>query len=131
MKKALTPVFLLIFLQIAHTQPVFRLIEPGRSAALYHAGHEKVIDTALEMLASDSRLLGGRPLVITDKITDNTVIVGIPGNEPALDALITKYKLDISDIEGKWEAYKMHVVRDRNNSYLFILGSDPRGAAYG
>lgn len=115
----------------ANAQSSFRLIGNENGTFVHYTGNEQVVNTALDILIGDSELLSEKPFSRIPEITNNTIIAGIPGRDAAFDDLVSKYKLDVSDIEGKWETHKMQVVRDGNDSYLFILGSDPRGAAYG
>jgi hypothetical protein len=109
----------------------FRLIDRNKGAQLYYQGNEQVVQTALEMLVDDSGLICDDPFSITTTIKNRTIIVGIPGREKAFCDLLVANHIDFSDITGKWEAYKITVVKDGGNSYLFVMGSDPRGAAYG
>lgn len=44
-----------------------------------------------------------------------TIIAGTIGNSSLIDALIESGKLDVSAIEGKWEAYISTVVKDPTN----------------
>ena len=115
----------------ANAQSPFRLIGNENGTFVYYKGNEQVVNTALDILIGDSELVNEKPLSRIREIKDNTVIIGIPGEESGFDNLVARYRLNVSDIEGKWEAYKIQIVQDGNNSYLFILGSDPRGAAYG
>jgi hypothetical protein len=110
-------------------QPVFRLA--GNETSVYYAGSEKVVNTAIDMLIDDSGLVFGQPFSRAEAVGNNTIIVGIAGKEAAFDGLASGHRLDFSGIHGKWEAYQMQAVHDGARSYLFIAGSDPRGAAYG
>ena len=74
----------------------------------------------------------------------NTVIVGIIGQSPIVDALIANKYIDVSKVNGKWEAYTMALIKndpedatlvsilgnDIENA-LIIAGSDKRGAIFG
>jgi hypothetical protein len=63
-----------------------------------------------------------------------TIIAGTIGNSSLIDALIKSGKLDVSTIEGKWEAYVSTVVKNPGNGTdeaLVIagkLGGDRKGA---
>ena len=64
----------------------------------------------------------------------NPIIVGTIGQSSHIDALIAEGKIDVSDIEGKWEAFGMQVVdhpMDSVERALVIFGAQPRGTAYG
>ncbi|KAF2002039.1 glycoside hydrolase family 115 protein [Amniculicola lignicola CBS 123094] len=63
-----------------------------------------------------------------------TIIAGTIGNSSFIDALIKSGKLDVSKIEGKWEAFVTAVVKNPTNGTaeaLVIAGSDRRGTIYG
>lgn len=57
----------------------------------------------------------------------SSVLIGTIGNSEAIDALISDEKLDVSDIEGKWESFTIQQIDDR----IVIAGSDKRGTIYG
>ncbi|KAF2265522.1 hypothetical protein CC78DRAFT_599147 [Lojkania enalia] len=63
-----------------------------------------------------------------------TIIAGTIGNSSYIDALIKSKKIDVSKIEGKWEAFISVVVKNPTNSTdeaLVIAGNDRRGTIYG
>ena len=115
----------------ANTTTTFRLIGDNINTSLYYTGNEKVINTALDMLIDDSRHIGNQPFSRTEEIKNQTVIVGIPEKEKDLKQLVLSYNISIDDLDGKWEGYKIHAVENDKQSLLFVLGSDPRGTAYG
>lgn len=128
---------LFLFFAIVHltmdvtAQTPFRLIGNEGGTFVFYNGNEQVVNTALDILIEDSERINEKPLTRTRDIKDNTIIVGIPDEDAGFDTLVAKYELDVSDIKGMWEAYKIHSVKDGEKSFLFILGSDPRGTAYG
>jgi hypothetical protein len=61
-------------------------------------------------------------------------LVGTIGQSRDLDRLVSLGKLDVSDIKGAWERYKIEVVTNPFVGVakaLVIAGSDRRGTAYG
>lgn len=57
------------------------------------------------------------------------IIAGTIGNSSLIDALVKSGKLDVSKIEGEWEAYTSAVVQDPMNGTaeaLVIAGTHPR-----
>jgi hypothetical protein len=57
-----------------------------------------------------------------------TIIAGTIGNSSLIDALIKSGKLDVSDVEGQWEAYVSVVVKNPANGTeeaLVIAGTAP------
>lgn len=55
------------------------------------------------------------------------VVVGTVGEGGVVDMLAASGKIDVSEIDGKWESFKTQVVDDT----LLIAGSDRRGTIYG
>lgn len=132
-RNILLSVVLCLFLTIHAntTNTSFKLIENNKATSLYYSGNEQVINTAIEILVGDSKLVCGDPFTRTNGIGDNTVIIGVSDKDAAIRELTTKYKIETADLAGKWEAYKIQVVEADGQSLLFVLGSDPRGTAYG
>lgn len=56
-----------------------------------------------------------------------SVIIGTLGQSDAVDALALEGKIDVSEIEGKWESF---TIQQADNSVV-IAGSDKRGTIYG
>ncbi|KAF2177104.1 glycoside hydrolase family 115 protein [Zopfia rhizophila CBS 207.26] len=70
------------------------------------------------------------------KPTNNagTIIAGTIGNSSIIDELIDSEKIDVSKIEGKWEAFISVVVENPTDDIeeaLVIVGSDRRGTIFG
>lgn len=79
---------------------------------------------------------GAAPEIVTEagSLSGNAIIVGSVGNNDVIDALIEKGKLDVSDIKGKWETYKIKFVSEPAagvEKAIVVAGSDKRGAIYG
>lgn len=68
------------------------------------------------------------------KQAKNAVIIGELGNSELIDNLIASNKIDVSEIEGQWEAYQISIVQNPVPGIeraLVIVGSDRRGAVFG
>jgi hypothetical protein len=61
---------------------------------------------------SDNWSVGGNASASS---TAGTIIVGTIGNSSLIDAMIASGQLDVSDIEGQWEAYVSTVVKAAGN----------------
>lgn len=59
--------------------------------------------------------------------TDADIIIGTIGKSAEIDALAAAGKIDISEIEGKWESFTIQEVDGK----IIIAGSDKRGTIYG
>lgn len=109
----------------------FKLITNNTGACIYYAGNEKVVETALQILISDSKLVCESPIVRIEEPRTNTIIAGMPHQESVIKALAEKCGINISALANQWEAFKIETADFEGNTYLFVLGSDPRGTAYG
>ncbi|KAJ2897419.1 uncharacterized protein MKZ38_004681 [Zalerion maritima] len=62
------------------------------------------------------------------------IIVGTIGSSSIIDALIEDDKIDVTEIDGKWESFVSTVVKhpiEGCSKALVIAGSDPRGTIFG
>lgn len=127
MKKIIFLSFSILFLQNISATNKFDLIKDDAGAKLYYAGKEQVVKTTIDILIGDSKLICKNPFEQINQIENHTVVIGIPDKEPAFRELLEQNKIDYKGISGKWEAYKIVTANNR----LFVIGSDPRGTAYG
>jgi hypothetical protein len=70
----------------------------------------------------------------TDRLHSNIVLIGSIGHSTLIDRLIRSGKIDVSAIQGQWEATLTQVVDHPLPGVaraLVIAGSDKRGAIYG
>lgn len=92
-----------------------------------------------ESFAGDMALVseaGAAPNILTRQsdLKGSAIIVGSIGNNDVIDSLIEKNRVEVSDIEGKWETYKIQVIEnpmDQVGKAVVVVGSDKRGAIYG
>lgn len=131
MKKAWFVPFLFLFFQTTLGAQDFDLIHNDTGSPVYYKGNERVVETAIDLFLKDSKLVCTRPGVRTGQITNRSVIVGIPDQEPQFQELLSRYQIDYSGVSGKWESFRLTAVKKGKESYLFVIGSDSRGAAYG
>ncbi len=110
----------------------FPLIHPEEPLNIYYGPDlSPVVYTAIEMFAGDLQSVSGKIPVKTDAPRDRTLVVGTAGT-PATESFAEQFGVDLSDLWQQWEAYKiMQVNDDRSGSLLLVIGSDPRGTAYG
>ncbi|MDH6342762.1 hypothetical protein M2480_002465 [Parabacteroides sp. PFB2-12] len=131
MKKIVGICFLFIALQNSLSANNFPLIKNNTGAKVYYTGSEQVVKTAIDMLLSDSKLVCKQPFSLTDQVEDQTIVVGIPEQDAQFRELLERYKIDYKDVSGQWEAYKITTIEANGKNYLFVIGSDARGTAYG
>lgn len=133
MVNKLLTVLLLLIIGVFDTSAAdrFGLIQQDRQTVVSYSGHEPVVQTALDILVSDSKRVTDKGFIRSSTVNKGQVVVGIPGKNSDLDQLLSRFKVDISGIEKQWEAFQLQVVGDKNESYLLVIGSDAHGAAYG
>lgn len=91
---------------------------------------------AADLAADIGRVTGTDATLLSnlDHTPARLIIVGSLGNCTVIDRLVTRGKIDVAAISGKWEAYAITTVRDPLpgvTEALVIVGSDKRGAIYG
>ncbi len=88
-----------------------------------------------EKVCKDVQLVSGRlPKVEQPKRVkkpSGCVLAATVGQSPVLDLYENEGLLDLSDIKGKREVFKIAVVGEGNKAVLVVAGSDKRGTIYG
>jgi hypothetical protein len=116
----------------------FTLFENKKATAVFSSTRENQgVILALQNLKKDFKSVTGtdtRLLFDQGRYEKNVVIIGTIGSNPIIDGLIKKKKIDVSAIEGKWEASLTLVVEkpfEGVDKALVIVGSDRRGTIFG
>jgi len=95
----------------------------------------KGLKRAVQSLQQDIQKVSGKSLSISETAENKQLlIIGSLGNNTLLDQLIAAGKLDVSAIQGRWEAYLIQVIEQPLpgvEQALVIAGSDKRGAIFG
>ncbi|WP_086603921.1 glycosyl hydrolase 115 family protein [Streptomyces swartbergensis] len=120
------------------TRPDFALLRNGTPADVFvdAADDPAVIRAAGDLVADVERVggVGPRLLHTVPRRAELLVMVGTIGASPVIDRLVRRRRLDVSRVEGRWEASVTQVV-DRPlpgvDRALVIAGSDRRGTVYG
>lgn len=113
------------------------LAASGQAAAIYYsAGDAAVVGIAANALRDDvQRVTGSVSTVSTGTPSGaSAVLIGTVGKSALIDSLVATGKIDVSAIQGKWEAYTTAVVANPMagvDRALVIAGSDRRGTAFG
>ncbi|MCR5803744.1 MAG: glycosyl hydrolase 115 family protein [Clostridia bacterium] len=98
-------------------------LKKGVNAVIYDRKALSGVKKIASKFAGDIKaVFGTEPELLEDGEAKSPICVGTVG-----DKLITKLGVDISDIEGKREVYKIEV----KDGALIITGSDKRGTIYG
>jgi hypothetical protein len=117
---------------------LFTLSASGRPTTLcINSNDYKGVIRALNDLKSDiNKVTNIEPNISFDKLPKQKeiVIVGTLGKSPLIDKLVKSKKLNIKDIQGKWETFLIQVIEKPLpgiDKALVIVGSDKRGTIYG
>ena len=108
-----------------------------KAILLYDANDAEVVTTVADCLLSDLKAVTRKTFTKYQTLpttAQNPIIVGTIGQSAHIDNLIAQGKIDVSDIEGKWEAFGMQVIDNPMEGVakaLVIFGSQPRATAYG
>jgi len=94
-----------------------------------------VLRAARDLGDDVQRVSGQAPPVGTERpAARRVVLIGTVGRSAAIDGLVRAGKLDVTPIEGRWEAFLVQVVPrplPGIDEALVIAGSDKRGTIYG
>lgn len=110
----------------------FYLINQKEALKIYIVNSEKsVVNTASNMFSDDLQFVSGVKPILVDAIENAQLIVGAIGDDVKFDNWLKKENISTKDIIGEWEAFKIQIIETRGKPILLVLGSDPRGTAYG
>ncbi|WP_324721721.1 glycosyl hydrolase 115 family protein [Salinimicrobium sp. HB62] len=116
----------------------FPLVSEAGAATVYVAqnDYKGVHRVAQDFVEDVERVTGKLPALKTGpEIPDGKpVIIGTLGKSTLIDDLVDRGKLDISEIEGKWETFSIQTVErpfPGVDQALVIVGSDKRGTIFG
>ena len=116
----------------------FDLVVGGNAADVYVDEDDYPgITHAAENLTEDIEQVTGVSATLKSSsagLSKFAIIAGSIGNNPIIDELIDQGKLDVSEVEGKWEAYTQAFIPNPIPGVklgLVIAGSDKRGTVFG
>lgn len=88
-----------------------------------------------EKVCKDVQLVSGRRPSVEEpkkvKKPSGCILAATVGHSPLLELYESEGLLDLSDIKGKREVFKLAVVGEGNKAVLVVAGSDKRGTIYG
>ncbi len=119
------------------SEKCFDIITDGSAVPLYISQQDyDGAQRAMGDLQSDLQKVSQNPVHMqsTGIPHGSFVLAGTIGKSPEIDELIEEGKIDVSEIEGEWEAYLHQVVENPFpgiDEALVIAGSDKRGTIYG
>jgi hypothetical protein len=116
----------------------FRLVHQGAAAKLYvdTADYPGVVRAARDLQADIFRVSACNAQLNESgkSLSGDVVLIGTIGKSKVIDRLIRDRKIDVSQIQGKWESTLIQVVSHPLPGVaraLVIAGSDKRGTIYG
>ena len=111
----------------------FVVAGPESVAGMWVAPDEALpVQTAVQLFADDVFSVSGQKITMAEAPTSNMIVVGTAGLHPQFDQQCTAIGIPVEQLKGRWEAYVVKVVhKDGGAQSLYVVGSDPRGTAYG
>jgi len=125
-------IILIALLSFQHARAQFTIADQRRVTSIVYDIQNSALDSIVaHLLAKDiEAVTNRRPQIYTtlDGIEGNVIVIGDVSSD-----LINRY-FDTTRLIGKWETYGRVFIdapAERIDKAMFIVGSDPRGAAYG
>lgn len=118
------------YIQYQTSLNAFPVTTNGKAAKIFVDPQDwKGVIRAANDLGDDVRKVSGTACEVLQnaKFTRGSILIGTIGKSEIIDALITRKKIDVSKIKGRWESFLIQTV-DGN---LVIAGSDKRGTIFG
>lgn len=114
----------------------FPIASVSKATSIYvDPGDEKLVHTAALLLQKDiEAVTGQKPAIINSLSGKQVIIIGSFSGSATIKNLAQKKKIDISKVQGQWEAFSLQTVAEPAagvQNALVIVGSDRRGTAYG
>ena len=129
-----TVLFFIPFICFGEQSETFPVVSGNQQAIIFIDMNESaVVKNAASMFQKDVLNISGRFLPIKNTISNQypMLIVGTLGQSRMLQKVISKYRLKLDSIKGKWEAFSIQLIENKDNKLLVVMGSDSRGTAYG
>jgi hypothetical protein len=128
----------LVATRVLSAQESFPLAAGGRATTLLvsDADHAGVVRAVGDLRTDVERVTGVAPAVAGQPRAGErrAVIIGTIGRSPLIDSLVARGRLNVRDVQGRWESYRREVVVNPLpgiDRALVIAGSDKRGTIYG
>ena len=116
----------------------FPVVTSSQTTSIYvDENDDWLVHKAASLLQNDIEMVTGKKPEIISTLPStikNVIIIGTIGQSSLIQKLATEKKLDVTNIKGKWETFKLQTINNPlkgiENAFV-IVGSDKRGAAYG
>lgn len=125
-------------LSIKPVKGSFALINNGKPAPLVYSSNDFIgVAKAMNYFKSDLKMVSGlEPVLATDQLpaAAQMVVAGTVGHSQLIDQLVREKKINLEELNGKWEKFVVQVVENAFpgvQKTLVIAGSDKRGTIFG
>ncbi|HET9823731.1 MAG TPA: glycosyl hydrolase 115 family protein, partial [Chitinophagaceae bacterium] len=126
------------FVTERNEKAAFPIVSASQVTSIYVDGNDDwLVHKAASLLQNDIGVVTGRKPEIVSSFpprTRNIIIIGSIKKCSWIYQLVGEKKLDVEDVKGKWETFKLQVIHNPGkgieNAFV-IAGSDKRGTAYG
>lgn len=117
-----------LFLLLVCLIPCAKSVDLAKCDIVYSSEETQPVATAARLLSEDIERVTGKKIKVREdgKIDKGTIFITTIDN-PEIVKLSKQNKIDLSRLQGQWESYLI----EPKGKNLYIIGSDPRGAAYG
>ncbi len=126
------------FISERKARGAFTVSAPGRNTPLLYSSRDwPGVIRAFNDLGNDiEKVTDLKPEIIADRTPSSRelIIAGTIGRSAIIDKLISEGRIDVSDVNGKWESFLIEVVKNPCKGVkkaLVIAGSDKRGTIFG
>ncbi|MCF4101086.1 glycosyl hydrolase 115 family protein [Gillisia sp. M10.2A] len=116
----------------------FPLVTQSAVATIYmdSTDFSGVLKTAGNFRKDIERVSDQTPSIILNSEVNSTspIIIGTLGKSKIIQDLVERNKLEVNEIEGKWETFSIQIVKNPYPNVaqaLIIVGSDKRGTIFG
>lgn len=97
----------------------------------YSPQEEMVVKTAISMLKIDLKNVFGTLPSTTVRNVNTAIRIGTIDIDTTMNHAAKRIGIQVDSLRGKWEAFHIQLTEDKGIPCLYIIGSDPRGTAYG
>ena len=117
----------------AKEEGAFVVSSPQNTVEIVVQTNEKeFVHTAVDLFANDVLSVSGQKSEIkANSDSPYQIKVGTLGINSEFDQECAANGIAIDSLKGKWEAYIVKVIQHNDNQILYVVGSQPRGTAYG
>ncbi|WP_288739626.1 glycosyl hydrolase 115 family protein [uncultured Coprobacter sp.] len=110
----------------------FTLFTKGEPTSVFVSEKENsVVKMAVSLFSEDMKNVFDIVPSVCEDILSGKVVIGTVGCDKELDRWLQELGINMSELRDHWEAFSLQTVKVEGKYHLIILGSDPRGTAYG